>query len=205
MKDLRVNYLVILVLHFVSQAGYSQKHDYNWLGGIRATGMKTGVIMKFDPNIITYDTFELKMYNQESDFAISNKDGELQFYTNGNVIASWDHAIMEGGKGFNEGSFYDDFDTFTGDTIENRRYFLYSFMVIPDGYDDHIYYLIHAFIRPEWDANMYYIDKMQISKIIMSAKGEKVRSSIRINILMKKSMPEDSPLFSMEMDGIGGS
>ena len=165
--------MFIVALQFISQTGYSQKHDYNWLGGHRATGLNTGVIMKFDPSSISYDTFELNLYVHESDFAISNKAGELQFYTNGNVVASWDHSIMEGGKGFNEGSFYDDFNAFTGDTVENRPYFLYSFMVIPDGYDEHVYYLIHAFMRTEWDANMYYIDKMQISKIDMSANGGK--------------------------------
>ncbi len=102
MKFLKVNYLFIVTLYFVSQTCYGQKHDYNWLGGHRATGLNTGVIMKFDPNSITYDTFELKMYVEQSNFAISDQEGNLQFYTNGNVVASWDHTIMEGGKGFNE-------------------------------------------------------------------------------------------------------
>ena len=86
--------------------------------------MNTGVIMEFDPSSISYDTFELKMYVEQSNFAISDQEGNLQFYTNGNVVASWDHSIMEGGKGFNEGSFYDDFDYWLGDTINNYPYYL---------------------------------------------------------------------------------
>ena len=166
-------FLFFFILQLISQSTYCQKYDYNWLGGHRATGMNTGVIMEFDPSSISYDTFELKMYVEQSNFAISDQEGNLQFYTNGNVVASWDHSIMEGGKGFNEGSFYDDFDYWLGDTINNYPYYLYQFMVIPDGIDEHVFYLIHAYMRSEWDANMAYNDKMQISKIDMSVNGGK--------------------------------
>ena len=165
-----------------SHASYAQQHDANWLGGVGwfpFTDSASCVLMRFENGGISYSTFNSNIQIHNSSVAMSDASGALQFYTNGNVVATWDHHIMEGGKGFNEGSPSSDFNDFTyGDTMGNFTYVHYTFQLIPDGYEDGVYYMLHSFvtIEDEWGLGpIFAAPKMQISKIDMKANGGRGR------------------------------
>ncbi len=165
--------LVCLYASFLS----AQKYDRYWIGQDwwNSDGKGTMVLMRFDEEGVSYELFDPPegsiIFTSTGMIAISDARGEFQFYTNGNVVVSWDKYIMEGGKGFNEGASYDDFNPIMGDTVMNSAYTPYAYMVIPDAFEEKVYYMIHAFVREEGDALRLYGDKMQISKIDMSANG----------------------------------
>jgi hypothetical protein len=107
--------------------------------------------------------------------AMSDAAGALQFYTNGNVVARWDRHIMEGGKGFNEGSADSDFSFLQGepDTMNNTSYVRYTYQAIPDGHEAGVYYLLHSFVTVE-DLPLGPVlaaPRMQLSKIDMRLNG----------------------------------
>jgi hypothetical protein len=104
--------------------------------------------------------------------AMSDAEGELQFYTNGNVVATWDHSIMQGGKGFNEGSPYSDFGVNGADTLYNVPYGANTYQVIPDAEDGQVYYMVHSFVQYDDDGcKGHNAPHLKISKIDMSANG----------------------------------
>ena len=113
-------------------------------------------------------------------------------------------SFHHGGWQGNEGSFYDDFNAFTGDTVENRPYFLLLLYVSFRMVMTNMFIIsFMLFMRTEWDANMHYIDKMQISKKLTCQQME-AKSFIKIDILMKKNLAGDLRLYSMGMAEIGG-
>jgi hypothetical protein len=154
---------------------FAQQHDRHWMGMYFWGVPYSPVFMGFDNDSISYQnpppTPDV-IYLDES-VAISDASGALQFYTNGNVVVSWDGYIMEGGKGFNEGSPDSDFSVWWGDTIENSSYVPYTYQLIPDGYEEGIFYMLHSFM---WVGGaepcvLLAAPKMQISKIDMTANG----------------------------------
>ncbi len=167
----KLRLLTALLVILIDMGAYGQQYDRHWLGGEGTVFSDTAIaiLMKFEDNGITYSNFHSELIHDRSVIAMSNAAGELQFYTNGNAVASWDNSIMLGGKGFNQGSEYDDFDSFFGDTVINDTYLPYTYQVIPDADDGNIYYMIHAFIVEEGECSLAHVPKMQISKIDMSA------------------------------------
>jgi len=161
----------------VAQWAFCQQHDRHWMG--KTWDQYKVVTMRFEEDSISYQvTPEQSLIMIESGtIAMSDAAGELQFYTNGNVVVSWDHHIMQGGKGFNQGSVSDDFLNdppwySDPDTTYNTMYNPYTYRIIPDPYDGHIYYMVHAFVLyGELNCEQLHIPKMQISKIDMSANG----------------------------------
>ncbi len=151
----------------------AQQHDRYWLGRqADLDTIPTAVLMRFDGDSIVYTSVHTEIYIQHGVLAMSNKVGDLQFYTNGNVVVSHDHQIMEGGKGFNEGAEGSDFlGGQWGDTTLNLAYLPYTYQLIPDGFDEHIYYMIHSFLEYSDNGWQWNTPRMQISKIDMSANG----------------------------------
>ncbi len=164
---------VITTVAFFPKA-FGQQHDRHWLG-VKSYNSFHLTFMRFDPDSIRYflPGVNSKIQISRGILAMSDAEGELQFYTNGNVVASWDHQIMQGGKGFNKGSSNDDFGVDGKDTFYNISYNPYTYQLIPDAYDAHVYYMIHAFITEMGDCKYFYVPRMQISKIDMSANGGK--------------------------------
>jgi len=156
------------------QKAYGQQYDRHWIG-IKSYNSLNVTFMRFDPDSIRYllPGVNCKIQPENGILAMSDAEGELQFYTNGNVVTSWNHHIMQGGKGFNKGAANDDFGVDGQDTFYNISYNPYTYQLIPDAYDAHIYYMIHAFITEVGDCKYLYVPKMQISKIDMSANGGK--------------------------------
>jgi hypothetical protein len=160
---------ISLVAVLVNALGaFSQHYDKNWVGLKKY--YDKAVFMEFEGNNINFYEHDTSLLLIDRGItAMSNAEGELQFYTNGNAVVSWDERIMEGGKCFNEGSSSDDFNSALGDTVINSPYNPHTYRIIPDAYDEDIYYMVHAFIIIQADSIGFYVPKMQISKIDMSA------------------------------------
>ncbi len=164
-----IRQLITLATLLTSVNGaYCQQYDKHWMGwGLNYQP----IFMGFEDDAISYevtpDVTKLEFYNGIT--AISNVQGELQFYTNGNVVVSWDNNIMQGGKGFNEGSINGDFEVNGTDTVFNYAYNPYTYQVIPDAYNGNIYNMIHSFVALEGGCKSNNAPKLQISKIDMSA------------------------------------
>ena len=150
---------------------FCQKYDYNWLGGLGSVewlDTTRALLMKFEDEGIAYEKTKINFIFEACPIAMSDKDGVYQFSTNGNVVMSWNDSIMIGGKGFNKGATNDDFGTIFGDTVINDSYNPYTYQVIPDLYEDSVYYLIHSLVWEEADRPEYLFNKKtQISKIDM--------------------------------------
>lgn len=160
---------------------FAQQHDRHWMGiyGIGFSNFYIPVIMGFEEDSLSFDVQQLTtdwVQLQEA-VAMSDASGNLQFYTNGNVVVSWDGHIMQGGKGFNEGSGDSDFNNPSyGDTMANAVYVPYTYQLIPDGYEEGVYYMLHSFITSadlEPCAIGAASSKMQLSKIDMRLNGGK--------------------------------
>jgi Secretion system C-terminal sorting domain len=157
-------WLFILGVIAFCTSGYGQKYDRHWLGGHGTVFVDTAlsVLMRFEDDGITFHKIKTKFAIETGVIAMSN----------GNAVVTWDGEVMVGGKGFNQGATNDDFGTAFGDTVINDLYNPYTYQVLPDPYDDSIYYLIHAFIH-EGVQQPWFIesDRMQISKIDMGKRG----------------------------------
>ena len=160
------------------QGAYGQQYDRHWMGVdvVDPDGGYFPVIMGFDGDSISYQIRPNNDYIalQEA-VAMSDAAGNLQFYTNGNVVVSWDGYIMQGGKGFNEGSADSDFNNPSfGDTMANSPYVPYTYQLIPDGYEEGVYYMLHSFVTSadlEPCSIEFASSKMQLSKIDMRLNG----------------------------------
>ena len=173
-----MRFLFPLFLFVVTaQTSYAQQHDKYWLGGVGwfpFTDSTSCVLMRFEDTGITYSFFNSNIMIDAGSVAMSDASGILQFYTNGNVVATWDHQIMQGGKGFNEGSGFSDFNNPDyGDTMMNFTYIANTFQLIPDGYEENVYYMLHSFgtLEELGLGPILVAPKMQISKIDMKANG----------------------------------
>ncbi|MCF8245426.1 MAG: hypothetical protein K9J37_13315 [Saprospiraceae bacterium] len=180
------------------QEAYGQQHDKHWIGvDVDTNGTYSPIFMGFESDEIIYQAAP-----PTSDFivlqeavAMSDASGNLQFYTNGNVVVSWDGYIMEGGKGFNEG-------TLDGNTM-NAEYVPYTYQLIPDGYEEGVYYMLHSFITVEpWGDSCYSIaaPKMQISKIDMRLNESRGKVAYKNHYFDEEIM---APAFAVVRHGNG--
>ena len=173
--------LLTLVAALMAVApGQCQKHDRHWLG---EDDSLRPVFMRFDSGGLTFlqsaDTSKLVIFR--GCFAISNAEGELQFYTNGNAIASWDNRVMQNGTDLNLDSppygtnGTNGTNPFSYPVYSN--YLPYTYSVIPDAYDEDVYYLLHNHtnIYDLGDIALISSTKMKITKIDMSLNGGRGR------------------------------
>ena len=184
----------LAALLVVAQWAFCQQHDKYWMGQV--SGEYATILMGFEGGgNISYqaaaDSTPISI--TLSNVAMANANGQLQFYTNGNSVATWDHGIMQSGKGFNQGSEYSDFGIIGADTVYNVPYFPYAFQVIPDSYDANTYYMVHSLVvfDPEGDCTGVIVPKMQLSKLDMSANGGKGR------VVYKNHYFDEAPMGSV--------
>jgi hypothetical protein len=133
--------ITYLLLYLILVPGYGQKHDNNWICGIYKgeTGTGRAYNIKFiEDEEIEIDSVCIPITMRSGQITISDAEGNLLFYTNGNYIVNRFHEFMPNGKALNQGSHF--YDNSAGGYV---NYFPYGYMVIPDKEDSDIYYLIH--------------------------------------------------------------
>ncbi len=71
----------------------AQQHDRYWLGMQPDWDtIRTTVLMRFDGDSIVYTAVHRDIEIIQGVLAMSDKAGNLQFYTNGNVVVSHDYG-----------------------------------------------------------------------------------------------------------------
>lgn len=155
-------YVLVTLLCMAGISGMAQKHDQNWVAGSSFTD--TIYMINFSDTGLAYVPIVPPIEQVRGSFGISDKDGELQFYTNGNYMVSWNHVIMENGDSLNLGAWTSQNNTFP--EVKNA-YLHYIYQVLPDPEDEKVYYMIHSFMK----YGKYPVDqvstRLQITKIDM--------------------------------------
>ena len=89
----------------IAVALFSQKHDYIWMaGGYIPSDSSSGdlkIDFKIFPPLVEKVPDSLGM--GEANVTISDKEGNLKFYTNGCIVRTKNHTTMEGGEFINMG------------------------------------------------------------------------------------------------------
>ena len=131
MKYLLCKYYFLFIFLFIfSQVFYAQNETNNWyFGGYSSLNFNNGQMS------IQYGS---SMTTPAGCSSISDKDGNLMFYTNGETVWNKNHEIMENGDGLNA-------------EITNNQ----SSIIIPDPIDDNIYFILTTRIS-EGDGGIFY-------------------------------------------------
>ncbi|RME33624.1 MAG: T9SS C-terminal target domain-containing protein [Deltaproteobacteria bacterium] len=162
-------------------------------------------LMVFEQEGIGWDSARINfVVGNGNATAMCDRHGNLQFLSNGLVVAMADGRIMEGGTGFNEDTDYHPEPVYVGDIPIYPSYTRFSYQFIPDGKNDSVYYMIHSFIKVDNDSLPFNILSpfLQISKIDMSRRqgqGEVVYK----NRIIEEDGEWEHPIFLLIQHGNG--
>ncbi len=137
--SMKVSHIIMLFFACSVQLLQAQnKQDYHWFFGNAETSTH------FDFNKETFDpqsnSHQQKISFDRNNASVSDKNGNLLFYTNGCAVADASHEIMENGDSINAGAFFDEI-------WEGDCYFGYpgkqDVLILQDPNYESGYYLIH--------------------------------------------------------------
>lgn len=161
---------------------YAQKYDNNWIIG---EGYEYKLPFYFtmarqwkfsDVGLVLTQRDSLPIEARYLQ-TLSDKQGKIQFYTNGNsIFSAIDDITMENCKNLNQGSYW---EVEPGPEWPSSQP-LHSFNAVPDKYEENTYYLLHSFGQIKFELGYYLINhgyskKLQITKVDMSKNGGKGR------------------------------
>jgi hypothetical protein len=137
--NLKKLYLLALIL-LTQQVLFGQMYDHTWFTGYDefpgVPGYGHAQLLFEDSTVIVEQT--TLAFNFESTVAtMSDKNGNLLFYTNGCSIANRNHEVMPNGAGLNPGEISDLVCSSKGYIVPQGA------MVLPDPGDSSRYYLFH--------------------------------------------------------------
>ena len=162
-------FCIVLAFNFADiPMVYTQKHDYHWLNGPSLSQDKNFVMyeMKFDDDErLEIDSFPFSdyIYMRNGQIAISDFDGNLIFYTNGNYLVNSKHKIIEGGGELN----YD--SPFRNTSFIKAEYCVSCYYIIPNSYTHDIFYLVHPLIDVSNEINFNVTSsKLQLTRVDVS-------------------------------------
>ena len=117
------------------------KYDYNWLFGIGPLSISgEGTLINFNDNPITITTYDnLGATINQTNTTISDKNGNLLFYTNGCHISDITNNVMMNGDSLNPGRIHNDFWCNSGGYSAAQ-----GLIALPQPNDDDKYLLFHV-------------------------------------------------------------
>ena len=134
------------------------------------------VDIQFETDSIHITTlYPQNFVTEETNASISDKSGNLLFYTNGLTIFHAQHDTLQGSKNFNKGLwFYDGHD----DNLPFRQ----SVMILPHPSNDNLYYIFHK--NPTiYEGNIFQAHFLQYSVIDIqqdSGRGVMIQKNVPI-------------------------
>ena len=128
MKKLAFIYLLLL-----PQITYCQKHDQNWTLGYYGANR---IILTFNPNLII-DSIATRMNFGVSNGTMSNSNGQLLFYTNGEYVADATGDTMFNGQDLNQSPCS---TTYSPHGIPVPQ----GLLILPSPADSNFYYIFHT-------------------------------------------------------------
>ncbi|MBK8192768.1 MAG: hypothetical protein IPK76_06075 [Lewinellaceae bacterium] len=98
-------HILFLFCFFTLAPVFCQKHDYIWMSGGYNPSDDSSTDFIVDFNILPpqIEKIEGKIMMGNANVSISSTEGMLQYYTNGCIIRTQNHAIMENGEYINGG------------------------------------------------------------------------------------------------------
>ncbi|MFT4760043.1 MAG: hypothetical protein ACI9XO_002413 [Paraglaciecola sp.] len=119
---------------------FAQKHDNIWITGYSSNSTQ----LEFGETIYNFFTQPPEIYYQFSELnlkrtnaSISNKEGQLLFYTNGGKIFNFNHQLMLNGDSLSAGEYADNFS-------ESGFEITQGMLILPSPKNDSIYTLFHT-------------------------------------------------------------
>ncbi len=145
----------MLVLFFLTS--FAQKYDNNWI-----FGLGENYIFSFENELLQVSNINSPIESIFSFFSISNAEGKLLFYTNGNIILNNENLIMVNGDSINYGRFWNlnDHKGYSDPT---------GYIILPSPDDRTKYYVIYK--RLEYDSDLegvVHSDRFQYSIVDMT-------------------------------------
>ena len=154
----------IIILLFISQTLLGQKHDYNWITGYGYDGKvedEYGISQtSFDNENIKCIYVKSFLPMDESSTSISDKDGNLLFYTNGIDIYNKLHKPMKNSENFN-------FSTFNDGWKKVGLPLPQGIIALPDPTNSNKYYLLYPKIRFDKAKKVPYTSSINYATIDM--------------------------------------
>lgn len=181
-----ITLVIMLAFH---TTGLSQKHDYNWIiGGAYRDSLHH---VTFNNSKVENKTlFQTSNYiTSTTNITMSDKQGNLQFATNGCFIIGPDLQIMENGERLNPNAYYPrwcpDYGYFNGHQ---------SCIALPDPANENRYYLFHT---SKYYADSIGVHALQYSLIDMEANGG-------LGTVLEKNVPliADSSLYGTTLTAV---
>jgi hypothetical protein len=101
--------LLLLYCFLALDPVFSQKYDYVWLSGVYnlADDSATNFIVDFKTFPPVVDKIDSKTLMIDANISMSDKDGELAFYTNMCKVKNSEHETLYNGEGLSLGPFHD--------------------------------------------------------------------------------------------------
>ncbi len=123
----------------------AQKHDYNWITGYDGDGggIATSEANEFGLTLSSFLDEKIskkyifaKIWMAETNTTMSDKDGNLLFYTNGGILHNKDSKVLKNSENFNTSKFHDAYPS----GLPIRQ----AIIAIPHPNKEHFYYLIYS-------------------------------------------------------------
>jgi hypothetical protein len=164
---------ILFVLFLISFFwAHAQKEDYYWLMGYQSPIGKpdTGYNVEFGNIEMDFNFQPINPLRKLtiSDFnltntSISDKNGNLLFYTNGTKIFNRNYQIIQNGDSINAGYFQFEWDS----TIKKGGYrTMQGAIILPLPENDSLYYLLHLFVDSSHNGVMQLYDSKLLHTLV---------------------------------------
>jgi len=170
---MRVFLSVLLFAIISTNSLFSQsKQDYNWFFSIDRNSQQEGIQgLRFDFNdaYLMPKTADQGLSFDHNNASISDRDGNLLFYTNGCAVADREHHIMPNGDSINAGEF---FDRFWGGDCKNGYPGRQDITILPDPAYEDGYYILHK--TQEYDPtaeNRFFMQYLKYTYVDLALNG----------------------------------
>ncbi len=146
------------------------KGDYIWVGGYQSQGTR-GFTFDFNQKPVEIDSTQLYWGFTGNIASISDRHGNLLFYSNGRGVFTPDHQLMTNGMDINDGEWADIFWDYPQYGFPGDQ----DILILPDPGNAHGFYLIHKapFYIPN-DINQREIRMSYVDMTLDSGKGDVV-------------------------------
>ena len=170
-------YTFFILTFFIFSLSFAQKHDNNWVFGYQSgVPHAGGSILNFTLDSILFYP-ELGVYMGENNVSMSDKQGNLIFYTNGESIANALHDTLWNGKGLNSGAINNDYAP-TGAPIP------FGSICLPMPNDTNLYYLFTE--KAEYVNWVTFVQPMQLNYTIIDMRLDNEKGGV---VVGKKNIP----------------
>ncbi len=187
--------IILIIFGLINYTLSGQLENTNWLFGYTDTLLQHNcgkILVKKIQDQITFEEVETPVNFSNTSSAISGKDGNLLFYTNGCNVMNSDHEIMQNGEGLNPGEI-------SHLVCQNYGYLVpYGAIILPFPDNKSLYAIIHLGAKYGENRSLIY-NRLYYSIVDISAYDGKGEVISKNNIVLE----EDIESFAVVRHGNG--